>query len=125
MKKIIFLLNLVYTKLRFCYLLSENQSLKSNLQIAEKYKDIDQIFNPAAETFDITKTGLIGTQRFDVFMYLDGKKIAAFLEIEKIDVFDQKLSKLVPFLCIYMVSVPENYRSQKLSTKLFLESITF
>lgn len=121
-----FVLGHFCNNLRFVHLPSKIQAIKSYKQIESHYNLPRKIFRVSNDIDALSTTWLS-----DVFMYLDGKKTAAFMTFDiktgyrkpSFSFLSKKKTK-VPFISIFYVSVEKDYRGRGLSSRLFKEAIS-
>lgn len=115
-----FLVSLGYVlSLRFVSLPSHSQAIKMYCQIDSHFKKVVEYYKSNGVEGD----SLVETDKKEIFMYLDGKKMGAFLMVDNGKCYSIKERKEYGFLIFYYCTVIEEYRGKKLSYKLMKNSV--
>ncbi|ELA42063.1 uncharacterized protein VICG_00912 [Vittaforma corneae ATCC 50505] len=118
--KLLLWLNLVCA-LQFIALPSHNQAIKTYSQIDKYFKLSAVYFKGASGNLD----SLVETAKKEVFMFLEGKELAAFLMVSKDKCYSISKREEYDFFSFYYCTVLEHYRGQGLSYKIMLDSVQY
>lgn len=105
--------------LRFCALPSDIQSLKSGVQIGRHYAEVKKYY------MHTSNDPLQDNMNMNVFMLLNGKRLASYIQIGLGSCYFQSSRTRLPYLNLFSVTVTEEYRKQGLSYRIILESLEY
>lgn len=105
--------------LRFVPLPSSLQSIKTYNQVDRYFKEASSYFSPA----DIDTIKYFDD--YDIFMFLDQKKLAAFLATNMTKCYSVSTRKSLDFISFYYCAITDPYRGQGLSYRIIQEAVKY
>ena len=109
----------IFSKIRFCALPDDIQSVKTYLQTTKYEQIVEKYFNYK------TKDSIAEAVGFDVFMLLDGKELAGYVKFQRSKAYLAKSKKTFDFLSFYCFTITDQYKGKGLSNMLLEESIKY
>lgn len=124
---LLFLLVQCDRQMRFVALPADSQAIKSRSQIEKHYKAVQEVFNLK------NRNAVQDNWNKDVFMYMDGREMVAFLQVENTVGYRNRRwyevlsgEKVgVPYVSFYCMTVVEKYKGRGISARFLTDVVEY